>query len=311
MENEELIIDGEMMDNIDKFNEYYSKSMEIVKLYDRFVSLLLIKNKNNINNGTIKLLLNEIKNEINEEYEMYSLLVDEDVTSFINKIHLMSDEKLGLVNVRVNSQLAIVYDKLLGYTVLNDGMFPTLDENLNFSLIDLISSKIVIDIYKLLDNKLSLLSVNDDKSREYVEKIININKQYVIYKLCLHEVSERLAIDYCYDISKMPSISIDEIERNYFETYGTVIDLKRNINSKVFRYIITKINEFRNIAMNTDDYESIYDNLLYVTQIEVLITYLTKSQLEFILAYCSRIKSDNKMVLDNVKRLVRSQINGI
>ena len=70
-----------------------------------------------------------------------------------------------------------------------------------------------------------------------------------------------------------------------------------------------KINEFNSVSIYMDSYESIYDNLLYVSIFEVLISYLTKSQLEFILVYFNRISSNNKIISANIKRLIRSKIN--
>ena len=46
------------MDNIDKYNNYYNKSNDIVKLYDSLVNILISKGKKNYND--IKLILDKI-----------------------------------------------------------------------------------------------------------------------------------------------------------------------------------------------------------------------------------------------------------
>ena len=292
------------MDNIDKFNDYYNKSSYIVELYDKLVSMI-VNNKNDYNN--IRLIIDKIKDEINIEYKIYDNLNLNDIDNLIKIIR--SRNELKFADIRVNTRLVTLYDKLCGNTVLNLNMIANIDENLNFSLIDLVTSKIVIDIYKLLDIKLDNITVNDNKSLTYMNDIRILNIEYMIYKLSLNEVSERLGLEYGYDIKNMPIISISNIENNIFETYGLNVDLKKELNSKVFRYLLSKINELRKMNMDIDSYDSIYDNLLYVSIIEILISYLNNNQLEFFMAYFKRFESDNKIVLSNVKKLVRSKIN--
>jgi len=297
------------MDCIDKYNNYCSKSNDIVKLYDSLVSILINRNKMNYND--VKLILDNIKNEINIEYRIYDNIDLNDIDEMVKVIHSKKEEELKFADIRVNNRLAILYDKLCGNTVLNLDLITNIDENLNFSLVDLVTSKIVIDVYKLLDSKLDSINVYDDKSISYMDKIRTLNIEYMIYKLSLNEVSERLGLEYGYDIKRIPVISISEIEKNVFESHGLNIDLKKDLNSKVFRYLLSKINDFKEMNMDTDNYESIYDNLLCVSIFEVLISYLNNNQLEFLMAYFSRFNSDNKIVLNNLKKLVRNKINGI
>ena len=193
-----------------------------------------------------------------------------DIDEIVKIIRSKKEEVLKFADIRINNRLAILYDKLCGNTVLNLNMIANIDENLNFSLIDLVTSKIVIDIYKLLDIKLDNITVNDNKSLTYMNDIRILNIEYMIYKLSLNEVSERLGLEYGYDIKNMPIISISNIENNIFETYGLNVDLKKELNSKVFRYLLSKINELRKMNMDIDSYDSIYDNLLYVSIIEIL-----------------------------------------
>lgn len=297
------------MDNIDKYNNYYNKSNDIVKLYDSLVNILISKGKKNYND--IKLILDKIKSEINIEYRTYDNILLDDIDDMIKIIHLKDGKELKFADIRVNSRLAILYDKLCGNTVLNLDIVSNIDENLNFSLVDLVTSKIVIDVYKLLDSKLDSINVSDNKSLSYFNSIRTLNTEYMVYKLSLNEVSERLGLEYGYDIKRIPIISINDIEKNIFETHGLNINLGNDLNSKVFKYLLSKINEFKEMNIDMDNYESIYDNLLYVSIFEVLITYLNNNQLEFLMAYFNRFNSDNKIVLSNIKKLVRSKINGL
>jgi hypothetical protein len=175
----------------------------------------------------------------------------------------------------------------------------------------LVTSKIVIDVYKLLDMKLDSINVYDDMSLNYLDKIRTLNIEYMVYKLSLNEVTERLGLEYGYDIKKIPVISINNIEKNMFETHGLNIDLRNDLNFKVFRYLLSRINDFKEMNMDTDNYESIYDNLLYVSIFEVLISYLNNNQLGFLMAYFNQLESDNKIVLGNMKKLVRNKINSL
>lgn len=297
------------MDNIDKINEFNDIGKKIVSLYDEFVSLLFTKNNGIIKIDDICFILDQIKEEVNKEYVCYNDVNLDEIDDLIKEVSNIDDKDLTYSDIRVKNKLAILYDKLLGNIVLNNGIIPTLSGDYGFSLIDLVSSKIMIDIYKLMDIKLNSLLVYDDKSKEYKNRLIELNIQYIIHRLSLNELSERMSIEYCYDIKNMPVISFDYIENSIYESCGVNIDLKNKVNSKIFKFLIGKINEFNSISMNMNNYESIYDNLLYVSIFEVLISYLTKSQLEFIWVYFNRISSDNKIISDNIKKLVRSKIN--
>lgn len=297
------------MDNIDKINEFNDIGKKIVSLYDEFVSLLFTKNNGKIKVDDICFVLDQIKKEVNKEYVCYKDISLDEIDDFIKKVSETEDRDLTYSDIRVKNKLAILYDKLLGNIVLNNGIISTLSGDYGFSLIDLVTSKIMIDIYKLMDMKLNSLLVHDDKSKEYKNRLIELNIQYIIHRLSLNELSERMGIEYCYDIKNMPVISFDYIENSIYESYGVTIDLKNKVNSKIFKFLAGKINEFNSVSIYMDSYESIYDNLLYVSIFEVLISYLTKSQLEFILVYFNRISSNNKIISANIKRLIRSKIN--
>ena len=294
------MISGDIMENNDKYKILYDISNNIINLYD---NLFLMKKDRNFDNSKI---LMKIKKKIEEEYNLYSKLDIDDINALMNIIENNDENKLDFSNIRIKMKLAIIYDKLCGYNISN---FDLIDDEINYSLIDLTTSKIIIDIYKLLNYKLSNVSVSDDKSIQYIKDMKRLNSQYIIYKLSLYDVSERLGLEYNFNINNIPVISFDDIEKNIYEIYNINMDIEKDMNTQILVFVLSKINMFSSLKMDINDYGSIYDNLLYVSILEVLFSYLNKQQLEFFKAYFSRIKSDNKIVANNVKRLIKNKLN--
>ena len=161
---------------------------------------------------------------------------------------------------------------------------------------------VVVDIYKNIESKLDEISVNDSKSVSYLNSLKWLNFQFVFYKLSLFEVSEKLALKYNFYVDEMPRISSFDLDK-YFNG-----DFNNFINDKIFQFLISKMNEFSNLKIDNNDYNTIYDNLLYVSMFDILTPYLNKKQLEFILSNFNRIDSNNILISNNIKMLIKKRI---
>lgn len=296
------------MFSFDEYSGCYKASLKIVNLYDVLTDVVL-DNESSLDEFMV--FIGELKKAIDEEDKVYNELSVDDIKNFIEKLkEITSEEGTLFSDIRISNRLAFVNDILINNSFKNNGLFPTLDDNLELSLLDIINSKIVIDTYKLLNNKLVSLSLKDIKSLDYAQKIDTLNIEHIFYKLSLYVLSEKLAVKSMFNISMMPTIDLNKVENRIIEEKGFEINLYEIINSRLYDSIISLIDNFKNMLLDSSDYISIYDNLVYVTQFELFLSYLTKEQLEYISSYCDGIKSDNKLVLDNIKRLVKNKING-
>jgi len=89
------------------------------------------------------------------------------------------------------------------------------------------------------------------------------------------------------------------------------IDLKHLVNDKALSDFMACLGEFECTSLDGGDVEGVYNNLYFVSYLEVLLDYLDKNQLNFISSYCNGIKFKNKMISGNVRRLIRNKITSI
>lgn len=291
-----------------KIRNCYIYAYKITEYYNLFVDLMIndIKDKDK---DKVNKIIDRIKKLILKERKAYKKITVKDIDMIVEELRLIPREEISVGDLRVNGRLAISYDILKDFKITNDDLFPTLEKKMELSIIDIINSKIIIDVYKTIYRKLNELCCDDKKSQEYIKKLNIINMQILVYKLSFYELSEELALNVCYDISKIPEIDIKMVENKIYATTGKTIDLRKLINNKVYKDVLALLDSFGIISLEPDSVDSIYDNLFFVTQIEILLSYLTKEQLGFVSLYCEGLERKNDMVIENIKKLVRNKIN--
>ena len=293
----------------EKITKCYKASLNVINLYD-ILNDVLIDNSSKYDDFIF--ILTELKLAIVEEDNIYSCLNLNGIKEFIDKIKL--DRLLrdySFVDVRVSSKLAYFSEILNGDYIDNNGLFSELDDDFKISINDLISSKISIDLYRLIRTKIDSLSLSDSKSLKIANKMKEEDVQQFIYKISLRVLGEKLAISNLFNIYKIKDIDFSNIESIIFDNYGVEIDIINYINKEVYKNIIGVIDILKTLKINSSDCYKIYDNLFYTSQIEVLIQYLNKEQLEEILDYSNQINTSNKLVMSNVKKILKKRISNI
>ena len=293
----------------EKITKCYKASLNVINLYD-ILNDVLIDNSSKYDDFIF--ILNELKLAIVEEDNIYSCLNLNDIKEFIDKIKL--DRLLrdySFVDVRVSSKLAYFSEILNGDYIDNNGLFSELDDDFKISIKDLISSKISIDLYRLIRTKIDSLSLSDSKSLKIANKMKEEDVQQFIYKISLRVLGEKLAISNLFNIYKIKDIDFSNIESIIFDNYGVDIDIINYINKEVYKNIIGVIDILKTLNINSNDCYKIYDNLVYTSQIEVLIQYLNKEELEEILGYLNQINTSNKLVMSNIKKILKKRISNI
>lgn len=293
----------------EKFNKCYKASLEVINLYDKLNDILI---DNNAKFENYIYILNKIKKAIIIEDNIYNKLEINEIKEFINKIEFNSlIRDYTYTDIRICSKLAYMSDILTGQSINNNGLFTELEDDFKISISDLINTKIALDLYKLIRTKIDSLSLNDKKSLLIAKKLKEEDVQQFIYKISLRVLGEKLAINHLFDIYKIKDIDFSIIESKILDIFNIDINISNIINKKIYTNIIETIDILQTLTINPDDYNKIYDNLVYTSQIEVLIKYLNKKQLEELLIYCNQINTSNKLVIGNVKKILTNKLSNI
>ena len=287
------------MTNLSKYDECFLASCEIIDCYDCLLELMINRLYGyDLDDGTIDNLINYIDELNTNEMKLYEGLSAKDINNVSLKLSNIPSHFLGIKEVRVGMKLLVSTHKLNGLGIFNGDMLCCFERDKRISVIDYINSKIVVDTFLILDRKLSSLSVSSDSERGFVDKIKVFNLGHMIFKFSSYEVSEKLALFYKFDISKIPSLDLIK-----FDSFDD--DL---LNNEIYDTFIRSLSWLCSNSLIENDAENVYDNLYFISNLEALLQYLNKEQCENLLVYCSQVKSKNKFVMDNVKRLIKSKV---
>lgn len=285
-----------------RYYKHFPVSCEILECYDLLASLLILES--NKSSELIE-LINRLKEIVKFEFDKYNTLTTDDIHRYKFELNNTPLNWRDLEDLRIDFRLSCTFDRLMNNSIKLMDLFPMIDIDMDLSFSDIVNSKIIIDIYKLINKKISLLKFNDNKSIEYTNKLRDLNIQNALFKLSMHELSEILFFDSLFDIDKIKDINLDQVSSILSVFRGRNIDIIDSMQNKICLDVLNILNNIVNINFNADNVILIYDNLFVVSQLEILLGYLNKSQLEVILAYCNRIKYNDKLIENNIKSLVR------
>ena len=292
----------------DVFDKHFLATYEIMECYDLLASLLFSKEYNRYIDE-INIILSRLKRLIKTEFNKYNTLNLEDIRYYTNELRKIPGNWHDLVDFRICYRLACVFDRKREYTVNINELFPGFDYDYELGIRDVINSKIEIDTYKLISRKLGSLNCSDNKSREYIDKLISLNNQYVVLKLCMRELEEILLLKASFDIDKIDDIDLSIIEDKLSIDLGKDIKIRDIIKDKVYKDVITLINRLRVMNLETDSVSNIYDNFFLTAHLEILLCYLDIDKLNAVSLYCSKISTKNIMVKNDVNLIIRMKID--
>ena len=181
---------------------------------------------------------------------------------------------------------------------------PRIDDFTLFSSV--IESKIMIDTFKLLNQKLAAIIKNDDVDSDFKEDLLTYHKLSKYDCFTTNNYLEKLALSYGFNISRIPKIEFETIEKEF--------NIKFIEESKsIFIYYVIEGLEFLIYNKTNDDELAKYNELIELTRLEVLISYLNKQDL--IKLYDTINKEfgsmENNQYITTIKKLIRTKKEGL
>lgn len=258
-----------------KIKQCYINSINTVNLYNELTNYLL----RDVTDDSFSSLIFRLKTSIDKECICYDKLTLSELIEFESQINLSENNNLSEYIMRIKNKLMFSFEKVYNNSIMNKDLFLNLDYNLHLSILDLINSKINIDTQKLITKKISSLTADNFDTSNYILLLKDINKVYSINYLNLYEVSERMLINSSFDINKLSTYSFEDIEKRIYADRNIKVDLKNMYNNVIFFMALNLLEIIENSKFNQNNILSIYTNLYYVSKLEILLDYLTHSQL--------------------------------
>lgn len=292
----------------DVFDKHFLESYDIIESYDLLASLLFSKERDKYTSD-IKLILENLKKLILKESSKYNSICLEDIIFYTNELRKIPETWHDLVDFRICYRLACVYDRLRNYTINLHDLFPKIDLDYELGIRDVINSKIEIDTYKLVNNKLNNLYLNDVKSNDFKNRLLNLNNQYIVLKLCMRELEEILLLKSNFDIERIDDIDLSIVEDKISIDMGCDTKIRDIVKDKVYKDVKTLIDRLKFMNLNENDIGNIYDNLFLTSHLEILLDYLDINKLNEISLYCDNICGKSILIKNNVNCIIKRKIN--
>lgn len=249
-------------------------SVKICRAYQKLISLTL-NDKDNIEEHLD--CVNEIKSLIEDETLTYDKLDVIDLDKYFKRISEDDTNNFDEVKSRYYLKLKERIDLLD-----NDALYEY-----PFTLNTAILGKILLDALTNVEKQF-LTTKNDNKHKDSEnDPIYNLYSFHNTYKYTLiasNDFLERLTVDFDFHLSSIPEITFEKIKENFDCDDSFYKDLNRTLYLMAIDTINTLIND-----RNSMQISHLYSNLLFISQLEVIISYLDEDSRKKLMDYCNSI----------------------
>ena len=273
-------------------NNKYKRGFIISSLIISYYNKLKMYAVNDMEDGLEYVnVLDRIRELISVEDDEYRKLDIFEVSSYISSF---DNHEEGLANERY-------YNKLINQIkVLEEENEYVIDKDVLLSTV--IDSKIIIDTYKLVCERMDNFTNNNYEYDSDIENLVNYHKISKFYYLTSNNYIEKLALKYNFDIAKIPTLSFKYIQDEF------KVNFLNNAHSTFSYYIIDSMKYLENINTN-EGILNTYLSLFEISRIEVLLSYLNMKEVNAIMNIWNSYygNKNNNDALVNVKKIIRKR----
>lgn len=289
------------MDEI--FKECYKISEEVFDSYIDFLYSPVYATNNTLHNKMVK----KIKELVLLEYDIIHSLSLEDVDEILENLPAEdNDEYDPLVISRIKNKLSDYKQILLGNSCDLFELNIDIDNDTDFSIYDAILSMINIEIIKNIKKKIDLLVATNKDEERFINSLKQKLKLSKIQLLFSTNLSELLTLYNNTSIDETPSINIIYL-KNIINKLNDE-SIKYAIENTMILCIKKTIDELCDDEYINLDPQGVFRHLIYITQLEILISYMDKNTLRIIYEHLINIDNDKKPGINNIKKLMKRKI---
>lgn len=261
-------------------------SVKICKVYEELVCLTICDNEHT---DEYKKNIDLLKKLIEVETNSYDKLDYDDIVRYFSNIDTTDVDNLDSVKSRYYSKLKERKD------LIEDDKFSLYPFTLNTA----ISGKILLDSLIKLEKQF-LDNDNDMIRNDTFFDLYSYHKAHKFTLISSNDFLERLAIDFDYNIMDIPNINFDVIKRNF--------DCGKNFSKYLNELLyLMAIETIYNILYNENkDTYDIYTNMLYMSELDVIINYLDNNYIKKLNEYYNNIDANKYSNDKYIKKLIKN-----
>ena len=297
-----------IMENIlnDNIKECYLITGEIVVRYYELYELIQDNISNNLD--LYEENISDILDLVIKEYDLYNNLSLTDINICLDLIKNIDCDKLMIDN-RFKHKLEMFKKIKEGINISSvDLNLDIINKNMDFSLFEVLYSIIDIDVMKKLRYKIDDISTSNYNDLLFIK---SLNKKFnlVLFNQTYNNnLSEIINLSYNMDCLKIPNIN----KENIFNIIKKILDIDNDnyfdpVDSTLMKLAMLSLDKL--VEFNFENNPKIvFSNLLYITRLEIIISYMNKNSLYELMDYCELIKSRNIFGIDNVLSLIKNRL---
>lgn len=225
-------------------------------------------------------IIDKLKKAVDGEEQLYNNLTSEEYDELI---------KYYQGNKLQSSTDARIYIRVKNYQRLNLPSLIIYDKNILLSSV--ITAKLIIDVLKMVNQKIDDLEDNDKEIIKLYANIINITY------LSSNEFIEKIALNNDFDINEIPVINFSNIEKTFN------VKFINEAQDLLMQYVNDSYEELNSLNYE-DEYLNEYTKLLELSRIEIMIPYLNKDNLLRVKELCNTGNSD---LFTEIKKLIKNK----
>ena len=296
------------MENIlsDEIKECYLITGEIVVKYYELYELIQDDISNNLD--LYENNISDILDLIIKEYNMYNSLSLIDVNRSLDLIKNIDCDKLMIDN-RFKHKLEMFKKIKEGFKISSNELnLDILDNNMNFSIFEVLYSIIDIEVMKKLRNKIDDISTSNYNDLLFIKSLNNKFNLVLFNQTYNNNLSEIINLSYNMDCLKIPYINKETI----LNKINNLLEINNDsyfipVDSTLMKLAIISLDKLVEFSFENNP-KIVFNNLLYITRLEIIISYMNKNNLYELIDYCELIKDRNFFGVYNVLSLIKNKL---
>lgn len=252
--------------------------------------------------------VDDVKKVVLREYNMYRELSFEEIDICLKFLenNCNNDSK---INDRFQRKLEILKDIYCGNKIT--GMQVGLDyapSEIEFNLFDSIISLIDIEMMKIVRSKLDNLKIDNNNDLMFVKLMYQRFNATLFAQVVDNNLTEIVGLFNDMDVSKFPMFDVDNMIKIINDKYMLGGDNSIDEVNLTFLNLAKITIDRLSLCGFSNNSQVVFDNLAFITRIEVLIRYMNINSLYNLLEYCLMYRDKNMYGIDKVIKLVKNKL---
>ena len=253
-------------------------------------------------------MIEELKEYVLKEYDAYEKLLLYDKNRLISKIDsLINDSCDSVEYMRFRSKLQFTKNIFLGYQIRASQLsIDDVPGDLRFDIYSVLLSTIHVKTFISIKDKIDSISFVEG-NEEFIKALEDKLLSKLLYRACGTDLFEIMVLYNSFNIEKFSDVNMDALKKVFSKIYLNT-DIDEHINEILFNLIISDISNINKIKKFNNCPEDVFTYLYFITRIEVIISFMNRTNLQKLYDCCNEINFNNMYIAKDVRQKIKRKI---